>query len=137
MRAPLSPAGVLALLVILSGCAAGGAGAGGSRSPDLITIEEIRGTSHATAHELIGALRPQWLRSRPPNSFSGARNASGGASNEVVVYVDNVRLGGAESLRGVRAEAVRSAAMVNAMNATQRWGTGHAAGAIVVITWPG
>lgn len=137
MRASLSLAGVLALAMVLSGCAAGTVGSGGTRSSDLITIEEIDGTSHATAHELIAALRPQWLRVRPANSFSGARNAGGAASNEVVVYVDNLRLGGAESLHGVRAEAVRSAEMVNAMTATQRWGTGHAAGAILVITGPG
>ena len=134
MRSQLSLGVLFVSLLLLPACASSGGTGAGSRNADVITADEIRSTSHATAYEVIGALRPQWLRTRAANSIMNTRNAGGGASNEVVVYLDNMRMGNAESLQSVRADVVQQAEMVNAMTATQRWGTGHAAGAILITT---
>jgi hypothetical protein len=97
-----------------------------SASLDRISFEEVRGTSYSSALELVQGLRPQWLRSRAPVSF--------GAQVEPVVYVDNVRYGGPATLSGIPAQAVESVERMSATAATQRWGTDHSGGVILVRT---
>jgi hypothetical protein len=53
------------------------------------------------------------------------------------VYIDNVRLGGVEMLRTVSTSNISKIAHLSANDATARYGVGHAAGVIEIITLPG
>lgn len=96
-----------------------------------ISWAEIEATADdaLTAWDLIQRLRPAMLR---PRAFS-LRGRGGGAVS-VVAYLDNVRLTDLRSLQNVWREQVYEIRYVSASDATTRWGTGHASGAILVIT---
>ncbi len=104
----------------------------------LITQEEVAQSAATNLHDLIRAARPMWLRMR-----AGARlqvtgtPAPGGALNElapqeIFVYVDGVKFGNQESLRSLSTHDVGSLQFFDASSATQRWGTGHPNGAILI-----
>jgi hypothetical protein len=50
------------------------------------------------------------------------------------VFLDEQRLGGPSTMRGLPIENVREIRYVAPRDATTRWGTGYPAGAIVVVT---
>lgn len=90
------------------------------REPEraVLTAEVIRESSARTAYEVIESRRPEWL-----------------GSISLKVYMDDVLLGGVEELHDVNAADVASIHRLNAAQATRRWGTGHANGAIVIVTF--
>lgn len=97
------------------------------RDRNLLTPEEFASRHDPDAYQLIRALRPGWLR--------GARGVSSvQTSSSVVVYRDGMRVGGPRALLDIPAESIREIRYFDAIDATQRWGTDHAAGAIVVTT---
>jgi|GEM_PF-541017 len=111
-----------------------GARPGARRSPsrrDLIARDEIeaRAPTARTAFDLVRRLRPTWL-TRRGSASTRARDFP------VVVYIENVRRGDVESLRSIPADGVRELWFVEAIQATQRWGTGHTAGVIHVLLRP-
>jgi len=122
---------LFALLIV--GCASAGSGAGGDSpvgDPDLITREEIdRTTGSQNAYDLIQALRPQWLITR---GLATQRQATG--EDDIVVYLDNARLGYRGELRRVTLASVRYLEFYDARRATLRWGGGHLHGAIYIST---
>lgn len=93
-----------------------------------LLADEIGTTAASSAYEVVSRLRPEWLRRRGQISM---RDPSAG---EVVVYLDGVRYGGARSLEGIRAEIVEQMEFLDSSEATMRFGTGHAGGAILVRT---
>jgi hypothetical protein len=94
---------------------------------NLLTADDIAGRHDPDAYELVRALRPGWLR--------GGRGVSSlHLSNTLVVYRDGMRLGGPEALRDVNLESIREMRFYDAIEATQRWGTDHGAGAIYVTS---
>lgn len=97
------------------------------RDSDRIHAEELSVTSAGNAFDVVQALRPTWLRSRP-----GARSFGGGGS--VRVYMDGVSMGGVAALRNIPRDGIISLEYLDPAEATQRWGTGHGAGAILVST---
>ncbi|MGD2044704.1 MAG: hypothetical protein PVJ80_00085 [Gemmatimonadota bacterium] len=97
---------------------------------NLITREEIDDSPGSrNAYELIQSLRPQWLITR---GITNLRQAAG--EEDVVVYMDNARLGYSNELRRVPLGAVRYLQFFDARRATQRWGQGHIHGAILIST---
>jgi hypothetical protein len=84
-------------------------------------------TSSGTAYEAVRLIRPQWLRTRGVSSFSGE-------PDPIIVYVDNVRFGEAESLLSLSLPNVEEIERIDATSATQRWGTGHSGGVLAVTT---
>lgn len=96
---------------------------------DVITAEDIRAVEgRTTALQLVERLQPGWLRGRGPVGMDA------GAA-EVVVYVNGQRLaGGREQLSRYVAAELHELRHLSAMEATQRFGTGHTSGAILVIT---
>ncbi|CAN5413780.1 hypothetical protein BH24GEM3_BH24GEM3_27910 [soil metagenome] len=103
--------------------------AGGSASgydPDRITPEEVAATTATIALEVVERLRPQWLRSRGPDSFR--------TSSRIVVYVNGQPQGGIAVLRQLPINTIRELQYLNGTIATQRFGTGHGAGVILVQT---
>lgn len=109
------------------------------RRPDLISAEEIAllPKNVQTAAEAVQVLRPQMLRPRgggvAPASGGGMADA-GGTSGVAVLYVyqDGVRVGDIRALEQIPITQVASIRLLNASDATQRFGTGHPVGAILV-----
>jgi hypothetical protein len=118
----------IALLVaVAAGCASTSTGRRtSSRDTRVLTAEEIRQSSAANLYEVIRAYRPEWLIKRGQTSIN--------LEGDIVVYVDNVALGGPESLRTIDVHAVQSARFMTASEAQMRYGVGHMHGAIVVTT---
>lgn len=102
-----------------------------------ITREEIEAALGAsTTFDVVQRLRPQWLRYRGPSSLY--------RDGAIVVYVDGIRSGvvvgdgtsttGPNPLSGIAAERAQRILYYSATVATQKFGTGHAHGAIEVLT---
>jgi len=131
-KLPFAAPLLVALLALGAACAPGRtpgeapADQGPRRASDHITHAEIQLTSFADALEVVRRLRPRWLTGRGPDRINNP--------TQVVVYLDNVRVGGPEALGDIPAGTIRSMQFVDAGTATTRWGTGHASGAIVVLT---
>jgi hypothetical protein len=140
---------MIASVLAVAACASGGgssAAAGGSSAvstarpgnSNLITEAEISRGNYGTALEVVENLRPSMLRSRGatlsnPNTSSGI-SADQSTSVNVVVFLDEVRLGEASKLASIPAGSVREIRYINARDATTRWGTGVSSGVIQVIS---
>jgi hypothetical protein len=127
MRAP--PHTTLFLVLSVSACATtSGSEEGPRRDRNLITLEEIQDLPSVSAYEAIQRLRPAWLQSRGP--------MSGGAASRSYpsVYMDGISMGGMDILRDLRVEHVHEMRFIQARDATTRFGTGHLAGVIEVIS---
>ena len=100
---------------------------GGPRhSAYLISDQEIAAAEGVvTVYDAIQRLRPQWLTN------SRARNV--GSNDQLVVYLDTNRYGTIESLRQLPIGGITDIRYLNAAEATNRFGTGHAGGAIVIM----
>lgn len=131
-------------LVLLGvGCAGGGTARSGSRaqsataamsaaaaprgSANVIVESEIPASGAQNALEVIQRVRPSMLRAR-----NGTTNETGVL--DIVFYIDGTRAGDRESLAAIPASNVREIRLLNATDATTRFGTGHSLGAILVTT---
>jgi hypothetical protein len=120
------------LLLSSAACASGGGGAPRGNA-NVITAEELQSVSATNAYEAIQKLRPAYLRTR--GAVKGASTASGQNSVEpidLVVYFGENRMGGSESLKQISIAEIGEIRYYSASDATQKWGTGHSAGAIQV-----
>jgi hypothetical protein len=106
-----------------------------ARDPYVITAEEIAQNPSSNAYELIQRLRPGFLRTRGAvHGTASPGGSSGFEAVDLVVYLNDSRLGGSEQLRQLQTTDIREIRYYNSADATTRWGTGHAAGAIQVIS---
>ena len=121
-------------LVLFARC--GGARQGGQapgepaplRSSDAVTLEELtRVASAGTLFEALHVLRPNWFQ-RTPSTLRPDREG------DIVVYLDQMRLGGPESLRRIRLDTVTLVRHYSPSDAEARFGLGHLHGAIQVVT---
>jgi len=118
----------LLLLVTLAACA--GSRAGSPREAgrtDRLTQADIGDTAYSDLYEFVLAKRASWLRPRGRDSLVG--NPS-----QVVVYVDDVRVGGVEALRTVHPMEIEYVRYFDPIQASSRWGFDHGSGAIYVVT---
>ena len=104
------------------GSAAGGDRQGGYRSSNRIDATELTSMAELDVYQAITRLRPTWLRT------------SQGGHTPVVVLDGSPQTGGPDMLRSFRVADVTALAFMNASDATTRFGTGYAAGAILVTT---
>ncbi|MEX2571483.1 MAG: hypothetical protein WD737_09250 [Gemmatimonadota bacterium] len=125
----------------LAACATAGTGGGSNGGDaDMIVREEMESGSYESLFNAVETLRPAWLRTRPATTFRlPTRERLDGtlesyAPNETVVYLDNVRLGGIDSLHTLQVEQIDFVERLRPIDATQAWGTDHPAGAIHVRT---
>ncbi len=118
------------IVLMVAACAAGPSGNGRTTpaSRQVLSAAEILQSSGATAYDVIAQLRPEFLRSR------GAASLRDREPPTAVVYLDNVRMGGLESLRRLSADALLRVEYLGAADATMRFGTDHTGGAILVST---
>jgi len=118
---------VLAVLVFCGACSSGRKSASlPQRDRNVITGEELIEGHFITVYDAVEALHAPWLTPRGPDSFV--------APSEVLVYLDNVKLGGVSNLRNLNLHIIRYVRHYDGIAATARWGVGHAAGVILVAT---
>lgn len=110
-----------------------------ARDRNTLTADEITASSSASLFQLIQQKRPRWLS---PRGSSTLRTQTGTdmfgkptespAEPEIPVYVDDVRFGTQAALRSLTPQTVESMEYLDASSATQRFGTNHEHGAILV-----
>ncbi len=119
----------MALVLAVPACAASGTPVrtGGPRpAPNVITFAQVESANQLDAYSLIHALRPHWLRKRGVSSMTRVER--------VQVYQDGTRVGGPEVLRQISTRVILSIEYYDGRTATQKWGSDHGNGAIVVLT---
>lgn len=116
-----------ALIIASAACASSGAGRSQSNR-DEISQAEIRAQSYTDAYQIVEALRSNWLRVRGTDSFQ--------QPTQILVYLDDSRLGGVETLRGLSPQSISYMRHYDAVSATARWGLGHGQGVIYVSSRP-
>ncbi|CAN5772690.1 hypothetical protein BH23GEM3_BH23GEM3_03830 [soil metagenome] len=129
MRLTFTRAALTILLAFFgTACASpsGGASTGAQSQANVLTTAQIQESTASNAYDAVRALRPRWLQKRGSQSIL--------LQEDIVVYYDNVRLGAPESLRSIPATGILRMQFIDATSATQRWGTGHSHGAILVTT---
>ena len=124
--------------LVLGGCASNAATTpastpattnGPRRVTDLITSDELATVAHDDLYAAISQLRPTYFVTR------GVTSPGVGTAPEVVqVYVDGAHRGDLQSLHQIQASDVKEVRHLSATEATQRYGTGHTMGAILVTT---
>jgi outer membrane cobalamin receptor len=133
---------IIAAVVVagLPGCASSPAAASGATqqstaspsrsrgSRDVITQEELAKIDVQNALDAVRRLRPSFLQ-----THGGASSSITQGPQDVVVYVDNTRMGGPSTLAQIPITDVKEIQYLNGPDATQRYGTGHGSGAIIVI----
>ena len=128
MLYPIRLVALMLGLAVATGCAssktAAQAGAAHRSTGNVIGGEELSGTGATNVYEAVQRLRPQWLTS--------ARIRRGGSGDELVVYLDSNRYGTLTSLQGLSLGGIQEVRYYGASEATNRFGTGHTGGAIVV-----
>ena len=102
------------------------------RSSRVLTFEEIdraRANSAArTAYDIVQMLRPRWLERREPLTPTSAALES----PSVIVYVNDVSVGGADFLSTIPVEAVLEMRWLSSNEAAARLGTRDGVTAIIV-----
>ena len=104
------------------------ASGGPKPSPNLITADEIARVNVQNAYEAVQKLRPAMLRQRQVAS------ANAQATGELLIYMDNNRLGDVEQLRQISASSIASLRYFSASEAQTKWGSGHPGGVIEILT---
>jgi len=77
-------------------------------------------------YDAVVSLRAAWLNVRGTDSFR--------QPSQVWVYYDENRLGGVDEMRAVVVNSVAPLRHYNGVDATMRWGVGHSAGAIQILS---
>lgn len=115
---------LMGAMLVLVGCATTSDGV--TRDRNRITAEEIADAPAANAFDLVQRLRPSWLRVRGAGSIH--------TESPIRVYVDGMSYGNLSSLRQISISDVVQLERLGAADATQRFGTGHTSGVILVYT---
>lgn len=112
------------------------------RGRSILTREQIISSGATNAHQLIRAMRAEWMQPRGVNSFT--ETARGYADTEttviipgedhILVYMDNARMGGTQHLVDMPLADVQQIEFIDGPQATFRWGAGHAHGVILITT---
>ena len=95
---------------------------------EVIHEEELLPHERLDAFQVVQRLKPRWLRPRGQQALTGS-NREG-----VRVYLDGMLRGDVSALRRVPAHTVGEIRFLDSRQATLRFGTGHAEGAILVAT---
>lgn len=122
-----APILVLAVVAPL-GCATPRSGTKPSAERDLLLAEEIERTSATSAYDAVRQLRPEWLRRRGRSSIQNP------TAEVLVIYLDGTRLGAVQTLRSIAVGSIFEIRHLDGTDATTRFGTGHAGGALLIRT---
>lgn len=130
MRSSVTRLCGILFLLSATACASSGSqntGTAQTNRRDLLTQEQIQATNRQNAFEVVETLRSNWLRPRGQTSLTQR-------SAEVLVYVNNQRVGGVDQLRAIPAMLITSIQWYDGIAASGRWGLDHGAGVIMVNT---
>ena len=117
---------VLALVAVAAGCSANSASTKSRPDRSVLSIEEIAKSGAQDAYTAVAALRPHWLSTRGTSSIR---------QPEIVrVYLDGNLMGGPDFLRQITTSSINAIRHMDALEATQRYGLDHGAGAILMFT---
>lgn len=119
---------LLPIVLLLTGCASTGA-AYPDVPRDEITREMLVEAESLSAFQAIRRYRPMWLRTTRGQDSFVAQGRRG-----VRVYIDDVQADGLAALQRLDATMVEDMEFLDKREATTRYGTDHAEGAIVVRT---
>lgn len=122
--------GVLLALLLAVGCA-GRPGQGPSterQRRDVLTQTQILATRASNLYDAVVALRSNWLLPRGIDSFQ--------SPGSVLVYFDDTRLGGVETLQTISPSSIGYIQYFDGTDASGRWGLDHGHGVIYVSTLP-
>jgi hypothetical protein len=97
------------------------------KDPNVITEAELTSRPTLTARQAIEQLRPQFLRTRGTTTLGNAQTA-----DVIWVYVDGTRMGTLEVLNNIGVHEIREIRYLSPSEATNRYGTGHVQGAILI-----
>jgi hypothetical protein len=100
---------------------------GASLAPDVIGRDEMDASSATNAYDLIGQVRPNWLRGR------GSPSIRSRTVELPIVYLEDRRQGPLEILRSFPTADISELRYINATTATTRFGNGHAGGVIQIV----
>ena len=125
MRPQIHRLALASLLLLTGACASGQKTTGQRVDRNLITRDQIQQNGYRTAYDAVEALRAPWLITRPDGLA---------AQREVLVYMDNTRLGGIQTLRQITASQIIAIRYIDAATAINRWGVDHSQGVIMVVT---
>ena len=105
-----------------------GSGDSNNARPDrnVITLPEVQAARTDNAYELVRTLHPMWLRKRGSNSMQ--------YDGDIVVYMNETRLGGPDALRQIETISITSIRYYDPGQANYKFGSGHHHGAIQVST---
>jgi hypothetical protein len=122
-----------ALSITVAACASSGNSTGRSdvkhRDSEVLSQEEMSDAGARDAYEAVTRLRPLFIKNRGISGSLLLREQT-----RQSVYLDNMRLGGIETLSTVPIEAIQSIRYLNAGEATYRWGMNHSGGVILLST---
>jgi|SRR6185369_6390468 len=118
----------LPLLLFCGACASSQATARHRVDMSVLTQDDLVDHQYESVLEAVQTLRSNWLNERGPDSFA--------SPSHIWVYIDNTKVGDIQSLAAISTRYVSSIRKVNGIDATARWGIGHSAGVISVMTWP-
>lgn len=100
---------------------------------ELITREEVDEMAQGAgdALEVVKRLRPRWLSAR---NFAATPTGGALSSQEVQVYLDDIRQGGPASLTRINVELIGEMRYMTGSEAAARFGLNHQSGAILITT---
>ena len=96
------------------------------RDAERLTQEEMIREHFTNVYDAVASLRSAWLTVRGTDSFA--------QPSQIWVYFDGTRLGGVEEMRSVIVNSVATVRHYNGVDATTRWGVGHSAGVIQILS---
>ena|ERR1041385_782331 len=124
---------VLLIAAAIAGCASSSTTSESTTTPtprrdtNVITADELAKSSASDLYAAVQSLRPSFLQTR------GMTSPGIGTAPEVLnVYIDGIKAGDVNILHSLRAYDVKEVRKLSASDATQKYGTGHTMGAIVV-----
>jgi hypothetical protein len=96
------------------------------RDAEQLSREEMLKEHFTNVYDAVASLRSGWLTVRGTDSFR--------QTSQVWVYYDENRLGGVDEMRSVMVTSVAGVQHYNGVDATMRWGVGHSAGVIQILS---
>ena len=94
--------------------------------PERLSQEEMLQEHFTNVYDAVASLRSGWLTVRGTDSFK--------QTSQIWVYYDEIRLGSVDEMRSVLVNSVASLRHYDGVDATMRWGVGHSAGAIQILS---
>lgn len=97
-------------------------------NPSVISEAEIDASSATTAYDAVKKLRANFL------TYRGETSLKTGAAVVPAVYLDGQLFGDLSSLKQLMANQISEIRLYRSWEATSKFGTGHMAGVIAIIT---